>query len=434
MNQRDLLLHQAIEELLTVLPIDNTTFSYLDLKKNTSFQKVIQTLFIVGMKTPISFELKIFLQKSIRNLQTHNLFSNRHMLQSLEDLNRVLLMISNQLDDNSLPQKVKLQGLLQELQIFCLSYATLLSQETPSTFTAYVTNAQDNNVSVIDTSTNTVKSPPISVGTKPTDIALTPDGKFAYVTNMNSSNVSVIDTSTNTVIHTILLNTNPGYIAIHPNGKIAYVANINDTTVSVLDLTNNRLDSTFPGAPNPEGIALTPDSKSLYILSRDNLPNQNNNVWVFDSSLYTPSGKIPVGILPSGIAFLTTAALAYITNSQSNTVTIINSDFNSVMKTIPLTDASYGIAITPDGKFAYITNMNSNTVSVLDTSTNTVKSNPIPVGTKPMALAITPDGKSVYVVNRGDNTLSVIQTSDNDNTVIPLTIPVGGIPSSIVIK
>ncbi|MHA2896380.1 YncE family protein [Bacillus cereus] len=253
------------------------------------------------MKTPISFELKIFLQKSIRNLQTHNLFSNRHMLQSLEDLNRVLLIISNQLDDNSLPQKVKLQGLLQELQIFYLSYATLLSQETPSTFTAYVTNAQDNTV-------------------------------------------SVIDTSTNTVIHTILLNTNPGYIAIHPNGKIAYVANINDTTVSVIDLTNNRLDSTFPGAPNPEGIALTPDSKSLYILSRDNLPNQNNNVWVFDSSLYTPSGKIPVGILPSGIAFLTTAALAYITNSQSNTVTIINSDFNSVTKTIPLTDASYGIA------------------------------------------------------------------------------------------
>ncbi|MHA2896379.1 YncE family protein [Bacillus cereus] len=78
--------------------------------------------------------------------------------------------------------------------------------------------------------------------------------------------------------------------------------------------------------------------------------------------------------------------------------------------------------------------MNSSNVSVIDTSTNTVKSNPIPVGTKPMALAITPDGKSVYVVNRGDNTLSVIQTSDNDNTVIPLTIPVGGIPSSIVIK
>lgn len=149
------------------------------------------------MKTPISFELKIFLQKSIRNLQTHNLFSNRHMLQSLEDLNRVLLMISNQLDNNSLPQKVKLQGLLQELQIFCLSYATLLSQETPSTFTAYVTNAQDNTVSVIDTSTNTVKSNPIPVGTKPMALAITPDGKSVYVVNRGDNTLSVIQTSDN---------------------------------------------------------------------------------------------------------------------------------------------------------------------------------------------------------------------------------------------
>jgi len=111
--QRDLSLHQAIEKLLTVLPIDNTTFSYLDLKNNTSFQEVLQRLFILGMQTLISFDSKVLLQKSIRNLQTNNLVSDKHMLQALEDLNRALLIISNQADEDLLSQKVKLQFFLQ---------------------------------------------------------------------------------------------------------------------------------------------------------------------------------------------------------------------------------------------------------------------------------------------------------------------------------
>lgn len=178
------------------------------------------------------------------------------MLQSLEDL---------------LPQKVKLQGFLQELQACYLFYATFLSQENPSTYTMYVVNEKDNTISVTDMNSNIIIT--IPVGTKPTDIALTPDRKYAYVTNSVGSSLSLIDTSSNKVINTILLDTNPGYTIIHPNGKTAYVANINHNLVSIIDLTNNHLASMFPGAPNPQGIALTPDSKYIYILSRDNLPN-----------------------------------------------------------------------------------------------------------------------------------------------------------------
>ena len=47
---------------------------------------------------------------------------------------------------------------------------------------AYVANAGDNTVSVIDTATNTVVAP-IAVGSLPRGVAVTPDGKRAYVTN-----------------------------------------------------------------------------------------------------------------------------------------------------------------------------------------------------------------------------------------------------------
>jgi YVTN family beta-propeller protein len=41
---------------------------------------------------------------------------------------------------------------------------------------------------------------PITVGTGPDGVAITPDGTRAYVADEGASSVSVIDTSTNTVI------------------------------------------------------------------------------------------------------------------------------------------------------------------------------------------------------------------------------------------
>ncbi|MFD5430273.1 YncE family protein, partial [Streptomyces sp. NPDC127084] len=68
----------------------------------------------------------------------------------------------------------------------------------PGTYT-YVTNFSSNNVSVIDTTNNTVLTT-IPVGTQPFGVAISPDGARAYVTNLDSDNVSVINTTDNTVL------------------------------------------------------------------------------------------------------------------------------------------------------------------------------------------------------------------------------------------
>jgi uncharacterized repeat protein (TIGR01451 family) len=81
---------------------------------------------------------------------------------------------------------------------------------------AYVPNVVSNNVTVIDTATNTVVDT-IPVGLAPTDVAITPDGMFAYVANFSSNSVSVIETATNTVVATIPAGTNPLGVAITPS-------------------------------------------------------------------------------------------------------------------------------------------------------------------------------------------------------------------------
>jgi YVTN family beta-propeller protein len=70
---------------------------------------------------------------------------------------------------------------------------------------AYLTSG-----SVIDTATN----PPsvvatIPVGSVPLAVAVSPDGKHVYVANSGSNNVSVIDTATNTLEVTVPVGSGP---------------------------------------------------------------------------------------------------------------------------------------------------------------------------------------------------------------------------------
>ena len=78
----------------------------------------------------------------------------------------------------------------------------------------YISNGGDGNVSVIDTSTNTVIAT-IPVGKRPWNMALTPDGKKLYVANGRSNSVSVIDTIENKHITDIPVGQLPWGVVIH---------------------------------------------------------------------------------------------------------------------------------------------------------------------------------------------------------------------------
>ena len=125
---------------------------------------------------------------------------------------------------------------------------------------AYVTNANADTVSVINTATNTVVGSPITVGDVPFGIAITPDGTKAYVTNFNADTVSVIDTATNTVVGSAIpVGDAPRDIAITPDGTKAYVTNQDADTVSVIDTaTNTVVGSPITVGDVPFGIAICP--------------------------------------------------------------------------------------------------------------------------------------------------------------------------------
>ena len=98
-------------------------------------------------------------------------------------------------------------------------------------------NNFDDNVSVIQTSDNSVVNT-IDVGVGPFGVAVTPNGGYVYVTNLNDNTVSVIQTSDKpseiSVVATIAVGDAPEGVAVDHNGKYVYVANRSSGTVSVI--------------------------------------------------------------------------------------------------------------------------------------------------------------------------------------------------------
>ena len=86
--------------------------------------------------------------------------------------------------------------------------------------TAYVANAGSGTVTPIATATNTAGHP-ITTGSEPQHIAITPDGTTAYVANEGAGTVTPITTATNTAGHPITTGSKssaPSAIAITPDG------------------------------------------------------------------------------------------------------------------------------------------------------------------------------------------------------------------------
>jgi YVTN family beta-propeller protein len=72
----------------------------------------------------------------------------------------------------------------------------------------YVTNQQDNTLSVIDGRTYKVVAT-VPAGVAPEGVAVTKDGRHVYIANSGSARVSVLDTGNNKIVTTVPVGKSP---------------------------------------------------------------------------------------------------------------------------------------------------------------------------------------------------------------------------------
>jgi PGF-pre-PGF domain-containing protein len=324
-------------------------------------------------------------------------------------------------DDVGTQEYTRMNYVRTTLGIIILACVLLSCSAAAAPF-AYITNSGWNDVSVIDTATNTVTAW-VDVGSGPIGVAVSPDGSKVYVTNSGDGTVSVINAATNTVIGTpVTVGNNPRGVAVSPDGSKVYVTNLNDNTVSVINAATNTIIGTpVTVGTGPFGVVVSPDGSKVYVANSFGASTTVSVIKTSDNSVTT----VTVGSRPTGVAVSPDGSKVYVTNNNAATVSVIDTSSNTVTATVPVESNPKGDAVSPDGSKVYVANEGTGRVSVIKTSDNSVTT--VTVGSVPYGVAVSPDGSKVYVANSGSNKVSVIKTSDNSVT----TVDVGTSPCAL---
>jgi YVTN family beta-propeller protein len=148
---------------------------------------------------------------------------------------------------------------------------------TPNGGTAYVLESNDVGVPrddfgvvvPIDTTTN-IADPAIHVSPSSVNVMLSPDGRTLYVSpsSATTNQVTAIDTQTNTVKKIIRLPgpAVPDGMLFTPNSRTMYLYGGTAGTVTPVTVATNTVGPGIRVGTDPEGLAITPNGKTLYVL------------------------------------------------------------------------------------------------------------------------------------------------------------------------
>ena len=112
-------------------------------------------------------------------------------------------------------------------------------------------------------------------GASPNSLAV--GNKYAYVTNATNDNISIIDYKNHKIIGTIDIKVSPiidAYRGLIPFGitlskdeRTLYVALLGFNAIAVIDIATKKTIGLMPSAWGPARIRLSPDEKELYVIS-----------------------------------------------------------------------------------------------------------------------------------------------------------------------
>jgi len=313
-----------------------------------------------------------------------------------------------------------------------INYVTILGQKlwhatatSPDGTRVYVANYGGNDISVIDTNTNSVIAT-VDVGGNPRGVAVTPDGTKVYVAHQASGYVTVFDAVTHTVITTVYSGGAPYGVAVSPDGTRVYVATMWANTVSVIDTGTDTVVATVPVGNYPYGVAVSPDGSRVFV-ANGNAVNSNPtpSVSVIDTATNVVIATVPVGSWPFGVAVTPDGTKVYVANAGSNSVSVIDIATNSVMNTVGVGNfpSVYGnfIGHLPLPKIKFITPMYGTTLggtTVVITGTGFSRASSVTFGGRPA---------TSFTIDSATQITAVTPTHEAAQVDVVVTTPYGSV-------
>ena len=352
--------------------------------------------------------------------------------------------------------------------------APVFAAQDHNTQTLYVTNSGGNTVSIINTarcnSLNTSRCaqhwPVVGVGQLPLGLAVDQATDTVYVTNANDDTVSVINGATCNGRDTSGCNRKPtavrvgafgDAVAVDPVTNMVFVTNqdAKPGTVSVID--GNSCNGSHPSGcahqpfttvivgGGPSGIDINPLTNTIYVANTaedsNNAPAAHGNTLsVIDGTVCTPTdkvrcapvGTVKVGTAPANVAIDPSTNSIYVANTYDNTsnptgtVSVVSGAHcdatdasgcaSQTPPQIPVGADPVGTAFDGTTDAVYVINAKDDAVSVIDAARcnaarlSGCRARPptITVGSVPTWATVATDPHTIYVVNQGDNDITLL--------------------------
>lgn len=190
------------------------------------------------------------------------------------------------------------------------------------------------------------------VDRSPVDCILSHDEKWLFTANQTSGTISVVSLSANNVIQEISCGQRPTNLAITPNGKkLLASASFSHEVVAYSILPDGKLEEThrlWLGF-EPRGIVIDTAGKLAYIAL-----STAHKVAVVELDGLKEQTQIPVGRWPRALALTPDEKTLVVTCSGNGSMSFVNVTERKLIRDEPFNGLNQGqLVISPDGEFAY---------------------------------------------------------------------------------
>ena len=235
------------------------------------------------------------------------------------------------------------------------------------------------------------------------DWARSADDKLMFVSMPKAGKVAVADLDRFRVVQNIDAGTKPTRLALQPDGKYLWVGNdadeAADSGVTVIDARARKVAGHVATGKGPHRIAFSDDSRRAFVTSVD-----AGTVSVIDVGTLAKLTEVDVGSAPLAVDFSALSGKAYVATADG-TVLVVDPEKGEVAARIATGSGLSAFRLDRTGRWGFVANAAENRVDVIDTSGNSI-AHRFPVGRLPHQFAFT--DSYAYVRHLGTSEVTLV--------------------------
>jgi YVTN family beta-propeller protein len=254
--------------------------------------------------------------------------------------------------------------------------------------------------------------------------------RFAYVPNAGDGTVSVLDLDLLEVAATVRIGEQAAHgVAVTPGGRFVYAAEMGTGRVVRLDAEAQwRVDWTLETGRRAHGVDMSPDGRFLYVsASRSTGALPGDAVTVIDVTTGQTAAVVDLDS-PAHLTPAPDSRRVYVTNLLTHQVSALRVPEHSVAMVaevggafLPGGAGPNEVGVSPDGSQVWSADYDSDTVTVFDQDLSVVAV--LNVAGKPHGIEFSPDGAEVWVAPAKRGEVLVFDAHTREQLA---TVEVGG--------